>query len=244
LKKEARAVSADQIRRLEAAMVEQRSWTVAEFTDLLLGHQLLRHVVRRLLWVSELDGFRTGFRVAEDRTLADVEDAEYALPAAATVRLVHPVTWPSGLADWSGIFADYEILQPFPQFGREVHTLSDTEKAGYRLARFEGATVPIGKVLGLTNRGWQRAPAIDNGIENCITKRLDSARYAVIDLDIGIPVGAVTQDWAAEQTLKAVYLWPGAANSHAGYQDSGLRFADLDPITASELLGDLTHLLD
>jgi hypothetical protein len=244
LKKQARAVSADQIRRLEAALVDQRPWTVAEFTDLLLGHPLLRHVVRRLLWVSELDGVRTGFRVAEDLTLADVEDAEHVLPAAATVRLVHPLTWPSGLADWSGIFADYEILQPFPQFGREVHALTDAEKATYRLERFEGETVPIGRILGLTKRGWQRSPAMDNGIENCITKRLDTARYAVIDLDDGIPVGAVTEDWAAEQTLKAVYLASDAAVYHRGYQDSGLRFADLDPITASELLGDLTHLVD
>jgi hypothetical protein len=244
LKKEARAVSADQIRRLEAALVDQRPWTAAEFTDLLLAHPLLRHIVRRLVWVSELDETRTGFRVAEDLTLADVEDAGFVLPAAATVRLAHPLSWPDGLGAWGEIFADYEILQPFPQLGREVHALTDEEKATYRLGRFEGKAVPIGRVLGLTKSGWRRSPAMDNGIENCITKRLGTAQYLVIDLDDGIPVGALTEDWAAEQTLRAVYLSHDAEVYHQGHRDSGLRFADLDPVTASELLGQLTRLVD
>lgn len=77
LKKEARAVAADQIRRLEAALVDQRSWTGAEFSRLPLRHPLLRHAVRRLVRVSEIDGVRTGFRVAEDLSLAD--DAWYAV---------------------------------------------------------------------------------------------------------------------------------------------------------------------
>ncbi|MBR7837901.1 DUF4132 domain-containing protein [Actinospica durhamensis] len=244
LKKEARAVAADQIRRFEYALADQRSWTAAEFTGLLLGHPLLRHLVGRLLWVAEVDGTRTGFRAAEDLSLADVEDAPFALPSTATVRLAHPLLWPQGLTAWSEIFADYEILQPFDQFGREVHALTDEEKAGYRLVRFEGRTVPIGRILGLTKQGWRRSPAMDNGIENCVTRSIDENRYLVIDLDDGIPVGMVGEEWAAEQTLDAVYLSTRAEAHHAGYQDSGLRFADLDPLTASELLRVLTMLVE
>jgi len=245
LKKEARAVSSDQIRRLEQALVDRRSWTAAEFNELLLVHPLLRHVVRRLLWVSECDGVRTGFRAAEDLTLADVEDAGFDLPAAATVRLAHPLTWPEGLSVWGEIFADYEILQPFPQFGRPVYELTDAERASYRLSRFAGKKVPIGKILGLTRHGWLRSSPMDNGIENCITKRLDAARYLVIDLGDGIPVGYVSlgEDFA-DQTLDAVYLSSEAEVYHQGHRDSGLRFADLDPLTASELLGQLTRLVD
>ena len=249
LKKRARTVAGTEIRRLEAALVEQRGWTAEEFNTLLLAHPLLRHVVRRLLWVAQVGGdaagAREGFRVAEDATLANLADKAYTLPPAATVRLAHPLTWPQGLAAWGEVFADYEILQPFRQLDRPVYQLTEEERGGRRLARFEGRRVPIGRVLGLTGQGWRRSPAQDNGIENCITRRLGDQLYLVIDLDDGIPVGYVSEDRAAEQTLKAVYLSAQAEVYHQGWQQEGsLRFADLDPLIACELLGQLTRLVD
>jgi hypothetical protein len=100
------------------------------------------------------------------------------------------------------------------------------------------------RILGLTKHGWSRSSPMDNGIENCITRRLDAARYLVIDLYDGIPVGNVSEDFAAEQTFEAVYLSTDAEVYHAGHRDSGLRFGDLDPLIASELLGQLTRLVD
>ncbi|MFD9591146.1 DUF4132 domain-containing protein [Kitasatospora sp. NPDC059973] len=35
------------------------------------------------------------------------------MPATASVRLAHPLLLGDGLADWSELFADHEILQPF-----------------------------------------------------------------------------------------------------------------------------------
>ncbi|KJS50975.1 hypothetical protein VM98_39685, partial [Streptomyces rubellomurinus subsp. indigoferus] len=73
------------------------------------------HLVRRLVWLAEADGTATAFRVAEDRTLADVRDEVFELPARASVRLAHPLLLGGDLAAWSELFADYEILQPFRQ---------------------------------------------------------------------------------------------------------------------------------
>jgi hypothetical protein len=249
LKKQARTVAGTEIRRLEAALVEQRGWAAEEFSTLLLAHPLLRHVVRRLLWVAQVDAGtgqeREGFRVAEDGTLANLADEAYTLPSDAIVRLAHPLTWPQGLAAWGEVFADYEILQPFQQLDRPVYEPTDEERGSHRLARFEGRTVQTGRLLGLTGQGWRRSPAQDNGIENCITKRLGDGLYLVIDLDDGIQVGAAAADRAVEQTLEAVYLSDRAEVYHQGRRkDSGMRFADLDPLTASELLGQLTRLVD
>ena len=83
-----RTVAADQVRRLESAMVEGRSWSAAEFRDLFVGHPLLRHLVRRLVWLSDSEGTTTSFRVADDRAFADVEDSTFHLPDAATL-VVH-----------------------------------------------------------------------------------------------------------------------------------------------------------
>ncbi|WP_328873631.1 DUF4132 domain-containing protein [Streptomyces sp. NBC_00287] len=239
LKKDARTVATDQVRRLEAAMVAQRSWTAGEFRDLFVAHPLLWHLVRRLVWLSETDGEVTAFRVAEDRTFADVEDDELTLPEGASIRLAHPLNLGGELGAWSELFADYEILQPFPQLGRAVHALTEEEAAEHRLARFEGATVPVGKLLGLTKRGWERGEPQDAGVERWFFRRIDEGRYLVIDLDPGIAVGAV--DMLGDQTFNAVWL-NTTPDDYWRNRKNDLSFAGLDPVIASELLADLTEV--
>ncbi|MEE1809046.1 DUF4132 domain-containing protein [Streptomyces sp. BE133] len=242
LKKDVRTIASDQVRRLEAAMVTGRSWTAQEFQELFVGHPLLWHLVRRLVWLSETDdGVRTAFRVAEDRTFADAEDDVFALADDATVRLAHPLHLGEELTTWSEVFADYEILQPFAQLGRTVFALSEEERPGYRLTRFEGLKVPTGKVLGLERRGWERGAPQDAGVERWISKRLTDDCYLVIALDEGIAVGVV--DMFPDQILETVWL-DSRPNDHWDSRSHLLRFADLDAVTVSELLGDLTELTE
>ncbi|WP_328906944.1 DUF4132 domain-containing protein [Streptomyces sp. NBC_00234] len=243
LKKDVRTIASDQVRRLEDAMVAGRSWTTTEFTELFVAHPLLWHLVRRLVWLSESDGSGTAFRVAEDRTFADVEDEVFALADGATVRLAHPLDLGDRLDAWSEVFADYEILQPFPQLGRAVFGLREEEAGGYRLTRFEGLKVPTGKVLGLERRGWQRGVPQDAGVERWISKRLGDEQYLVIALDTGIAVGVV--DMFPDQTLETVWLGSEPGNHyHWGRRSYPLRFGDLDPVTVSELIADLTELTE
>ena len=60
---------------------------------------------------------------------------------------------------WGEVLEDYELLQPFPQLARPVHHLTDAERMARRLRRHEGAVVPVGRMLGLTNQGWERGEA-------------------------------------------------------------------------------------
>ncbi|NDU73911.1 DUF4132 domain-containing protein [Actinomadura sp. DSM 109109] len=243
LRKDVRTVAADQVRRLEASMVARRRWPVREFRELLAGHPLVQHLVRRLVWLA--DGGRDGergtiaFRVAEDGTFADAADEAVELPGGAEVRIAHPLDLDGSLAAWAEVFADYEILQPFPQLGRPVHTLADGEGNDGRLERFEGLTVPVGKVLGLTSRGWERGVPQDAGVEPFISRRLPGGRYLVIDLDPGISVGAV--DISPDQTLDTVALASRPDQRWFGGGVTG-SFADLDPVTVSEILADLATL--
>ncbi|MGW1956580.1 DUF4132 domain-containing protein [Streptomyces sp. NPDC001920] len=240
LKKDVRTVAGDQVRRLEAAMVGGRSWTVQEFRELFVAHPLLWHLVRRLVWLSEVDGEVTAFRVAEDRTFADVDDDELTPPDAARIRVAHPLHLGEDLGAWSELFADYEILQPFPQLGRAVHTVTEEEAGSHRLTRFEGATVPVGKLLGLTKRGWERGVPQDAGVERWFSKRVDDGVYLVIDLDPGIPVGWV--DGLGDQTFRAVWLDTRPDDYYERSRRFPHRFAGLDPVAASEILADLTEV--
>ncbi|MDX3729613.1 DUF4132 domain-containing protein [Streptomyces caniscabiei] len=239
LKKDVRTVAADQVRRLESAMVEGRSWSAAEFRELFLGHPLLWHLVRRLVWLSDTDGTTTSFRVAEDRTFADVEDSTFDLPDTAAVRLAHPLRLPDELDAWAELFADYEILQPFPQLGRQVFELTPEEADHWRLERFEGLAVTTGRLVGLERRGWRRGQPLDNGVERWISKRLAPNRYAVLTPDDGIAVGYF--DPAEQQ--KVEYLWLGTRPADYWPHDTHTaRFGEIDPVAVSELLADLTEL--
>ncbi len=249
LKKDVRTIASDQIRRLEAAMVAQRSWTAGEFRELFVQHPLVWHLVRRLVWLAGVDsGTGTGagegaevtaFRIAEDRSFADVNDDEFTLAEDATVRLAHPLHLGDTLAAWSELFADYEILQPFNQLGRAVRSLTPEEAAANRLHRFEGCTVPVGRLLGLTKRGWERGEPQDAGVERWFSKKITEGCHLVIELNMGIAVGVV--DMFPDQTFDTVWL-AGAPGDYRPMWNYTHVFGDLDPVAASELLADLEEV--
>jgi hypothetical protein len=240
LKKDVRTAAADQIRRLEACMVTGRRWPAGEFRELLAGHPLVRHIVRRLVWLAEEGGKTTAFRVAEDGTFADVDDDVLTVADSASAGIAHPIDLDGALGAWAEVFADYEILQPFPQLGRPVHRLTDEERAAGRLTRFEGLTVPVRKVLGLTSRGWRRGEPQDAGVECWISRRLPEGRNIVIELDPGIAAGI--PDELGDQTLETVGVADRPDQFWIGGPAPTGTFADLDPVTASEVLADLSAL--
>ncbi|WP_131741060.1 DUF4132 domain-containing protein [Actinomadura roseirufa] len=231
LKKEARAVAADQIKRMEAAMLAGRAWTAGDFENLFLRHPLSSHIARRLVWTA--DG--TAFRVAEDRSLADVRDDVFTLAPDAQVRLPHPLHL-HDLGAWSEVFADYEILQPFPQLGRSVHTLTDKERDASRLERFEGRTVHFGRVLGLADRGWRLGDKETGGFQRHVSCAVGRESSVFVDLDPGVRV--IAPEEYAEQTLTRVTLYKGS------YQRAEQSFGELDPVQVSELLTTLIRLTE
>jgi hypothetical protein len=238
LKKDVRTVAADQVHRLESAMVARRRWTPAEFRSLFVEHPLIWHMARRVVWLAEAGGVTRAFRLAEDRTFADADDDAFTLPEDASIGIAHPLDL-GQVEVWSEVFADYEILQPFPQLGREVHVLAEEERTAGRLTRFEGVKVPVHTVLGLVRRGWERGMPLDGGVERWISKPVPGGLHVVIDLDMGISAG-YAQD-SDDQTLHTVWIndrpddfWPRKRLRHT--------FGELGPVIASEVLADLTWL--
>ncbi|CCH31005.1 DUF4132 domain-containing protein [Actinosynnema sp. NPDC047251] len=235
LKKDVRSVASDQIGRLETAMVMDRRWSAAEFRELFAGHPLLWHVVRRLVWTTSTG---QSFRLAEDRTPATVEDDAFTLPDDAEVAIAHPLRLGAELAAWSEVFADYEILQPFPQLGRPVHRFTDQERTSSRLERFENVPIPVGRLLGLTKHGWRRGTPMDGGVECWMLRPLPGGGTVVANLDPGIAVGVV--DMFPEQKLSGIWVDDGDGGDWS--PRGSRRFGELDPVTASELLAELTSL--
>ncbi|WP_053732202.1 DUF4132 domain-containing protein [Nocardia sp. NRRL S-836] len=236
LKKDVRTVASDQIQRLERAMVDQRAWTEEEFRTVLAAHPLLWHIVRRLVWITDSG---LSFRLAEDRTLADSNDGEVTLPQDATVRVAHPVTLGDSLAAWGEVFADYEILQPFPQLGRPLHVPDRGEDLLPRLRKYCGTSHPIGKILGLTKKGWVRGEPQDAGVECWITRPFPGGGALVASLDPGIAVGAM--DVFPEVGFSDMWFSPSGHGGWSPPKDAPATYA-VDPITTSEILSELESL--
>jgi len=134
-------------RRLELALRDERSWTRDDFVRFVVGHPVAGALARGLVWET-LAG--ETFRVAEDGSLAALDDAPFVLPDDATVRLAHPAR---GIdRGWAERLADYELTQPFEQLGRAV------QGAPFDLARLaEGLEASPRRLLGaLEARGWER----------------------------------------------------------------------------------------
>lgn len=231
LKKDVKNLAATQLARLERALSSGRRWRAEDWRLFLLSHPLLVHLVRRLVWGVYEDGrLAVTFRVAEDSSLADVEDEPFELPEGAEVGLPHPLEL-ENLARWSELFSDYEILQPFPQLGRPVHRLTDEEARADRLARVDGLVVHPGRVVNLTNRGWVRGPAEDGGGILEMRKPLPEGLTAVLPLRDGLWVGAIHE--SGDQTLDPVEIRRGGTLVPP---------AQLPEIVLSELLSDLEAL--
>jgi hypothetical protein len=240
LKKDVRAIAADQIRRLEQAMVTQRRWPAKQFRDIFIGHPLLWHIVCRLVLVryAQLpDGVAPagGLRIAEDRTFADVHDEPLPVDDAAIIGIAHPLHLGGGCSAWAELFADYEILQPFAQLGRDCFELSETERPGLRLSRFEGSTVATRRLLGLERFGWRRSEPGDSGHQGWIERPTPCGRSVVLSLDPGIAIGS--PDLFPEQTLEEIWVCPAGASHWA--QQRTVPFGALDPVTTSEIIKDL-----
>ncbi|THV38506.1 DUF4132 domain-containing protein [Glycomyces buryatensis] len=241
LKKELRTAASDLVKRLERAMVEDRTWTRAEFDASFVNHPLVWHLTRRLVWTAEMNGKRFAFRVAEDRSFADAEDEVLEVPQDAVIRLPHPLRFDGDVDKWGETLADYEILQPFEQLSRPSYAFTAEELETGRLTRFEKAEVPVGALIGLTSAGWDRMLPEDGGVEPGMFKELGHAGYLVIHLDPGIWVGAISE--CPDQTLEAVFLTHSRPSAYDLQFDlDSFRGNRIDPVEASEILASLSKI--
>jgi hypothetical protein len=241
LSKELAAAKAFQSARLEDAMLEGRLWTADAF-ERLTANPLLAALARGLLWIGGTDAAAQCFRLAEDGSLADVDDKPFALAEGDLVRLAHPVLLGPDLAAWTEVFADYEILQPFDQLVRPALTLFPEEIATGELHRFTGAVTTFGRfreVMDLRHMELVLSP--HEPIEY-------SRRFATV-LPVGVrlmaevdPVIISSQDPEPDLPLTIKVMW--FATTKNRHRDApALAGADLldavDPVPLAEILAGL-----
>lgn len=234
LRKDAKAVAAIQVMRMELGMIARRRWPAADFRRFFLEHPLLRHLASRVVWgVYDDDRMTSAFRVAEDLTLADATDSTTSVADEAIVGIAHVLEMPPELQTAFGqVFADYEILQPFRQLGRETFRLTDEELRTNVITRFKDKTIATGSVMGLTNRGWNRGQAADAGWVGYFYRDCGDDLRIDLELDPGTVVGMPTYE--PKQKIPKIVLRPRNSWNAADV----VPLKRLDPVLASEVLRD------
>jgi hypothetical protein len=205
--------------RLEWAMLSERRWSRERFVNAIVAHPLLSRLAQRLLWASVDDaGALIPFRIAEDRSFADANDATHALPEGASIVLPHPLLLSTEVSGrWSTIFADYAILPPFQQLSRETFGPTPEERESTSLVRFRGHEVLNKARFVVEGFGWDDS---DEYQELTFTKVLPDGTEAFINL------GGRYE----ELPTRPLHV---TANKKLG---------ELEPISFSELVRDATRL--
>ena len=247
LKKQIKDVANIQAARLEQAMVVDRRWAVSDFEKLLVQHPLMTHLVQKLVWSAfRPDGDGAGsFRVTEERDYASIDDAPFMLPGQGEVGIVHPLHLDDDTrARWGEVMGDYELVSPFPQLGRDVHTLSAHEGKGKELDRYAGLTFSAPTlVYNLDKFGWLRGAAMDaGGFDEHSKPFLKAGVTAVVTYDGTVGMGYIDPDETL--TMKTVYFCQGIREP-SGYgwgKNKLMKLSSVPPVVLSEVLNDLEVL--
>lgn len=253
LKKQVQDGAQEQSARMERAMLQRRRWIPADFASYLVRHLVLGQLVRRLVWgVYAEDGRLLGsFRIAEDLSFADLDDARYEVPEGALIGVAHPVDLGLDLGRWSEVFSDYEILQPFDQLGRPPLTLTAEDRAGKRLVRpYVRTDAGVGspapgeihfgpaRFEAMVARGWRRGPIGSDRMWCRLIRPVGEGRHVIVEITPGLEAGAGAMSPA--QAITAV--WLSATGDEPDFETHALPLSALDDVAASVILRDLEEV--
>ncbi|MEU8241825.1 DUF4132 domain-containing protein [Actinoplanes missouriensis] len=239
-KKELRVTVSAQIARFQREMLAHLLRPARDLPGVLLPHPILGPIARRLLW-GEYDADHRlvrALRIAEDGSLADVNDKTAAVGGDAPLGIVHPAEVGADLGEWAQIFADYEILQPFPQVNRPAVTLTAEQRAATSLAGF-GPVAPDGiaeMVAGRWRGNGYYSPA---HLHTQLTRELPGELTLLVELTPGVPMSTYTAP-AGEQRITEIWL----DHSWSDHWQLARRipFGAADPAALSEVLVELYAL--
>lgn len=223
LKRDVHALASVAIARLEDAMCTRRRIPRAAFEAHVEHHPLLRHLARRVLFQTESGAI---FRIAEDGSFADEDDATFEGAVGASIGILHPLDLsPEAHAKWSRILEDYELLQPFPQLRRPTYrhppdALDVREIDGF--AATERVHAERRQIL--FRKGWTIVAG------QRLVRAFDHAPYDVV-LELTRPTFSAVPGAASVRALR--FVAHGSASSDS-LDDEGLRLRDVHPVDVSE----------
>lgn len=169
--------------RLFEAMCLQRSWTAAQWKELIAGHPVLSQLITGLVWQVGASEAPAGpdalFRLTPEGELIGIGDDTFDLPDDAEVRLAHAATvTPEAAQAWRSHLEDYEAAPLFGQFDTPVGQYpGEAVKIDSRLGWLSDSFAIRGRA---TKRGYTRSQAEDGGWFSEYRREYPSAGLAAV----------------------------------------------------------------
>jgi len=246
MKKQIREVAKIQAGRLEQAMIIGRQWNREQFELLLVRHPLMFHLSRLIVWAgySKSGTFIKTFRVTDEGDYSDETDSAVSIDDCDRISIIHPLNLTSDSAGaWGELFSDYEIIPPFPQLGRGVYTLDESELKNDTITRFVGMKFPAPTlVFTLEKFGWARGIPLDAGCFDEHSKQFPATGVSVVvTYDGVVSMGYILPE--EDLTITDIYFVKGL-RLPSGYssKENKLTLNLVNKVVISEVLHDLSSL--
>lgn len=230
-------------RRFENAVISGETWSPSDFTKYFLVQPLAQHVVRRLLWIATDGDSQTPklFRIAEDDSFADMADRRFELSAACCgIRPVHPLDIDDAAirTTWQQVFADYNIVPPFPQLDRPTFLVPVEQRSATAVDRFHIQKIEAkALIFPLETRGWDRAGTGDGGMLEEHTRIFANAGISAC---VSYSPGAFLGDLLGSptQTIKSLVF-----RQHPATSPDPMPLGSVPPRVFSEAMRDINSLV-
>lgn len=241
-------------RRLEVAMTNARRWTTSEFRQYFLSNPFMLDMIRTLLWgiFDENDRLLGMFRVAEDGTLANIDDRNCTLQETDQVGIVHPCSLTTEQKElWGEVWCDYTIVPLFPQLVREIFSLTREQLRKSTMARDSFPTdVVVNLIPGREPEWFTHTHYSSKGTGGGKKKKPPSAKHFLYTHFPKANLTAIVQVsdyWSRNPTRfeEAFFLTGLIPFDQDAFEQSERRvpLAKVDPILISEVIRDQLVLL-
>lgn len=226
-----------QTTRLEMGMITGRRWSRPEFEALFLKHPLMGYFARTLLWLAytaENQLLSTG-RVTVEQELVNIHDELLDWQVVDSLQLTHPLLLPPAeLRAWSQLWADYQLIQPFPQLGREIFQLTAEEMEGVAELTLlkEQSLRAVAVASTLDKLHWLRGATQDGGYVFEHTKTFPTAGLTAYITHDGFHPAHYN---ATSDMVENLVGWVAPSTN----REELIPLTSVPPIILSELLRDL-----
>lgn len=231
LKKQVKDVLAVQSGRFEQAMVLERRWSWEKMNQFIVRHPLLQYMARTLVWGSfnPAGQLTHTFRLTSDGEWVNEFDEPLTPDPLVPVGVVHPLHLkPAGRQNWAKLLADYEILQPFPQLGREIYEPNEQEVSQQKILTLPPPLHVRVLISKLKAYGWRKAER-----ELYVREFAPHKLEAVVDFET-VRQG---QKYHLRQITNCYFRSKASHNL-----DQQVTFAQMSRLILSEVLRDLRRL--
>ena len=131
-----------------------------------------------------------------------------------------------------------EVVQPFPQLKREVHTLYETEAEQFQIERIKGYLIPALTIPSILDKRGRVRGSVESGYYFEHTKYFPASDVTAICLYEGVPV--LFQDGGNAQQIEHCFFVQGKTKPSSEREfAAALGLAEVNSIVISEVMHDL-----